>query len=52
MKLGYSWMLGSFALVDSALLEECAALYANHYGLWSDSSPLPGRRVWLSPKRL
>lgn len=52
MKLGYSWMPGSFALVDSDLLEECAALYSNHYGLWSDRSSLPGRRVRLSPKRL
>ena len=32
MRIGYSWMLGSFALVDSALLEECAAMYSNHYG--------------------
>ena len=52
MKLGYSWMPGSFALVDSDLLEECAALYSNHYGLWSERSSLPGRRVRLSPQRL
>lgn len=52
MKLDYSWMPGSFALVDSDLLEECATLYSNHYGLWSDRSSLPGRRVRLSSKRL
>ena len=52
MTLGYSWMPGSFALVDPDLLEECAALYSNHYGLWSDQASLPGRRVRLSPKRL
>ena len=34
MKLDYSWMPGSFALVDSTLLEECAALYSSHYGRW------------------
>ena len=52
MKLNYSWMPGSFALVDSALLEECAALYSNHYGLWSARSSSPGRRVRLRPKKL
>ena len=53
MRIGYSWMPGSFALVDSALLEECAALYSNHYGLWSaQSSFSPGRRVRLSATRL
>ena len=34
MKFDYSWMPGSFVLVDSALLEECAALYSSHYGRW------------------
>ena len=52
MKLDYSWIPGSFALVDSALLEECAVLYSNHYGLWGARSPSPGRRVRLSATRL
>lgn len=52
MKLDYSWMPGSFARMDSALLEECAALYSNHYGLWSRRSSSPGRRVRLSATRL
>ena len=52
MKLDYSWMPGSFALVDSTLLEECAALYSSHYGRWGSRSPAAGRRVRLSAKRL
>ena len=48
MKLGYSWMPGTFALVDPALLEECAALYSNHYGRWSAQSSRAGRRVRLT----
>lgn len=52
MKLDYSWLPGSFALVDSTLLEECAALYSSHYGRWGALSPDAGRRVRLSAKRL
>lgn len=53
MQLNYSWMPGSFALVDPSLLEECARLYSNHYGFWSRSSPTaPGERVRLSPRYL
>ena len=55
MNLAYSWLPGCFARADSGLLEECAALYSNHYGVWSAQTPPPGRpgtRVRLSAARL
>lgn len=55
MNLSYSWLPGSFARADSSLLDECAALYSSHYGVWSAEAPrpnLPLTRVRLSAKRL
>ena len=55
LNLAYTWLPGCFARTDSGLLEECAALYSNHYGVWSGrASPLgtPGAHVRLSAARL
>ena len=55
MDLAFSWLPGCFVRADSGLLDECAALYSNHYGVWSAQSPHPGRpgtRVRLSAARL
>lgn len=55
LNLSYTWLPGCFARTDSGLLEECAALYSNYYGVWSVRAPrpgTPGARVRLSPARL
>ena len=55
MDLNYEWLSGCFARGDSGLLEECAALYSNHYGVWSEHVPPPSRplaHVRLSVERL
>lgn len=53
MDIKYSWQPGSIARFTQKLMEECAELYSNHYGCWSDNSPeSPGERIKLSPKRI
>lgn len=55
MDLKYEWLSGCFARADPDLLEECATLYSNHYGVWSAQVPPPSRpltRVRLSVERL
>lgn len=55
MEISYSWLPGEFARSNPGLLEECAALYSNHYGLWSAQSRPPARpatRVRLTATRL
>lgn len=51
MNIRYEWIPGG--LITPELLTECAALYSNHYGLWSTTSPVsPEERIRLSPARL
>lgn len=51
MNIRYEWIPGG--LVTPELLTECAALYSNHYGVWSTASPVsPKERIKLSPARL
>ena len=55
MNLEFGWFPGCFARADPGLLEECAALYSNHYGTWSAQAPppgSPGSPVRLSAARL
>ena len=53
MDVEYKWILGNWARANSELLEECAELYSNHYGHWSDKAPkFPGKRIKLSPNRI
>jgi hypothetical protein len=46
----YSRCKGSEA--DSTLVESCVALFSNHYGVWGDRGPAPGKHVKLTAKRL
>ena len=46
----YGWIPGGFA--TSELIEEIAALYSEHYGLWSAKGPRPGEKIKLSGKRI
>ncbi|KAI0104272.1 hypothetical protein GGR51DRAFT_561081 [Nemania sp. FL0031] len=38
--------------VTNHMLSEAAKLFSENYGIWGSGSPLPGKRVSLSPRRL
>ncbi|KZV95722.1 hypothetical protein EXIGLDRAFT_671862 [Exidia glandulosa HHB12029] len=38
--------------IDPGLLEECAALFSDHYGIWGAKGPTPGGRVTMGVKTL
>ena len=46
----YRWIPGGF--VGQELLEELAALYSGHYGLWAAGTPRPFQPIRLSPGRI
>jgi 2-polyprenyl-3-methyl-5-hydroxy-6-metoxy-1,4-benzoquinol methylase/GNAT superfamily N-acetyltransferase len=50
----YSWIPGGPLFTqNTALIDEMASLYANHYGVWSQRSPRnPGQRIKLSASRI
>jgi len=53
IKPEFSWVFGNWAISQPEFLKECADLYSNHYGFWSDKSPWhPGERIKLSPSRI
>lgn len=54
MTVEYKWLPGSFAIADLKLLEECSALYSNHYGVWSSSTDQSraGQHVQLTSDRI
>ena len=52
LKFEYSWLNGPLARGASDLLKECSDLYSSHYGLWSQGSATPGKRVRLSPSKI
>lgn len=53
MGIKYDWIMGTWAKVQSKLMEECAKLYSQHYGYWSNNAPIcPGERIKLSPTRI
>src|ERR1051326_3152898 len=51
MPIEFSWLPGTLA--QASLFEECADLYSNHYGRWSNQSPTrPGQPIRLSAKHI
>jgi len=47
----YSWMPAGMA--PDTLIQECSALYSQHYGVWAEGGAAPaGRRIRLSAARL
>jgi SAM-dependent methyltransferase len=51
-RFDFAWMDGATAVQDTGLLDECASLFSQHYGIWSDGGPNPGGRVSMSPARV
>lgn len=53
MAIEYEWRFGAWVLANATLLEECAALYSNHYGHWAKDAPHhAGQPVRLSSSRV
>lgn len=48
----YNSLPGILAASNNFFLEECSALYSNHYGIWGEKGPHPGKRVKISKERL
>ncbi len=52
--LQFSWISGK--QLPDALLEECSALYANHYGVYGEGVSIkgvkPGDRIKMKPRRM
>jgi len=52
-KVVYEWAIGKLIIFNENLINECSELYSNHYGKWSEYSPMhPGDRVKLSAQRI
>lgn len=48
----YSCLPGRFVVADETLLTQCANLYSNHYGIWSDKGIRPQKQIKLSNSKL
>ena len=49
----YSWHLGSWAIANDNLLNECSELFSNHYGFWSKKAPIkPMQKIQMPPRMI
>ena len=51
-KISYNFADGNSAMIDDKLLDDCAKLYSENYGVWSKISKNAGKNVKLSKSRI
>jgi len=52
-EIEYKWLPGTMVISQPDLVQECSDLFSNHYGIYSQLSPIsPGNSIRLSPNRV
>src|SRR4051812_20056351 len=51
-KLDFRWLEGPSAVKDKELLQACAELFSEHYGIWGSKGHRPGERIRIPDERV